>query len=95
MGEDDSETYNNIARAEFDYEDESFSQISLEAKDFISKLLVKDTKKRMTAQECLNHAWMLQMNSKATYSSQIENDKVINTKNLRRFVIRRRWQKVF
>ncbi len=44
MGENDLETYNNIASAEFDYDDESFNDISDEAKDFISKLLIKDIK---------------------------------------------------
>jgi myosin-light-chain kinase len=42
MGDNDGETYNNITKAEFDYDDESFNEISDEAKDFISKLLVKD-----------------------------------------------------
>ena len=44
MGDNDCETYNNISTAEFDYDDESFNEISKEAKDFISKLLVKDIK---------------------------------------------------
>ena len=30
---------------------------SLEAKDFISMLLLKDPKKRLTAEQCLSHAW--------------------------------------
>jgi hypothetical protein len=38
MGDDDSETYINISKAEFDFDDESFHIISNEAKDFISKL---------------------------------------------------------
>ncbi len=44
MGDNDSQTYNNITKAEFDFDDESFSDISDEAKDFITKLLVKDLK---------------------------------------------------
>jgi myosin-light-chain kinase len=44
MGDTDSQTYNNITKAEFDFEDESFEGISDEAKDFITKLLVKDIK---------------------------------------------------
>ena len=44
MGDNDSQTYNNITKAEFDFDDESFEDISDEAKDFISKLLVKDLK---------------------------------------------------
>lgn len=44
MGDTDSQTYNNISKAEFDFDDESFEGISDEAKDFISKLLVKESK---------------------------------------------------
>lgn len=44
MGDNDGQTYNNITKAEFDFDDESFSDISEEAKDFITKLLVKDLK---------------------------------------------------
>jgi myosin-light-chain kinase len=42
MGENDNDTYANINRANFDYDDEAFTDISDEAKDFISKLLIKD-----------------------------------------------------
>ena len=44
MGDTDSQTYNNISKAEFDFDDESFEGISDEAKDFISKLLIKESK---------------------------------------------------
>jgi len=102
MGEDDTETYNNITKAEFDFNDESFLIISNEAKDFISKLLVKDMNKRMLAHECLNHSWLNRCKTVPSSSHLDQSDrtdqacngeKVINTKNLRRFVIRRRWQK--
>ncbi|CAF0838875.1 unnamed protein product [Brachionus calyciflorus] len=91
MGDNDCETYNNITRAEFDFDDESFVDISDEAKDFINKLLVKDLNKRMLASQSLNHPWL---NKSITPTAQpLPDDKIINTKNLRRFVIRRRWQK--
>lgn len=41
MGENDSETFANITRAEFDFDDEAFEALSEDAKDFISSLLVK------------------------------------------------------
>lgn len=98
MGDNDSQTYNNITKAEFDFDDESFQIISDDAKDFISKLLVKDINKRMLAHECMQHPWLQRSNKKhvddASQAATLpENEKVINTKNLRRFVIRRRWQK--
>ncbi len=42
MGENDNDTYANINRVNYDFDDEAFTDISDEAKDFISKLLVKD-----------------------------------------------------
>lgn len=44
----------------------------------------------MTASQCLNHPWLNK--SIAPTPETLPNEKVINTKNLRRFVIRRRWQ---
>lgn len=35
-----------------------FAKTSAEAKDFISTLLVVDAAKRMTADQCLSHAWL-------------------------------------
>ncbi len=42
MGENDNDTYANINRANYDFDDEAFTDISDEAKDFISKLLIRD-----------------------------------------------------
>lgn len=41
MGENDAETFANITRAQYDYDDEAFDNISQDAKDFIADLLVK------------------------------------------------------
>lgn len=41
MGDNDAETFANITRADFDFDDEAFDSISNEAKGFISELLVK------------------------------------------------------
>jgi len=41
MGESDSETFSNITQGIFDFDDEAFDTISEDAKDFISKLLIR------------------------------------------------------
>lgn len=41
MGDNDSETFANITLAEFDFDDDAFSAISDDAKDFITSLLIK------------------------------------------------------
>uniref|UniRef100_T1GUH5 Protein kinase domain-containing protein n=1 Tax=Megaselia scalaris TaxID=36166 RepID=T1GUH5_MEGSC len=58
MGETDIETMANVTVAKYDFDDEAFSQVSKEALDFISKLLVKDLSSRMTATQCLEHTWL-------------------------------------
>lgn len=41
MGENDIQTFGNVTQADFDFDDESFDNISEDAKAFISSLLVK------------------------------------------------------
>ncbi len=41
MGDNDNETFSNITRAEFDFDDEAFEKVSDDAKDFITSLIVK------------------------------------------------------
>ncbi|XP_065169412.1 myosin light chain kinase, smooth muscle-like [Atheta coriaria] len=58
MGHTDCETMANVTIAKYDFDDEAFEDISEGAKDFIKKLLLKDISARMTAEECLKHAWL-------------------------------------
>lgn len=85
MGDSDLETMGNVTKAEYDFEDESFDNISEVAKDFISKLLLKDMTNRMTATSSLKHPWLKK--------GEPKQDKKLDKKRLKRFVIRRRWQK--
>ena len=85
MGDSDVETFANISGINYDFEDEAFDNISDEAKDFISKLLVKFQNKRLTAAQCLMHPWLL--------SGEKSSKKEINTEKLKSFLMRRRWQK--
>lgn len=41
MGENDAETFANITRAQYDFDDEAFDNISDDAKAFIAQLLIK------------------------------------------------------
>lgn len=42
MGETDVQTMANVTIAQYDFDDEAFNDISKDAQDFISKLLVKN-----------------------------------------------------
>ncbi|KAH6936702.1 hypothetical protein HPB50_020906 [Hyalomma asiaticum] len=99
MGNSELETMANVTRAEYDFDDESFDQISEEAKDFIAKLL-----DRMTAAQGLNHPWLRVGVTTPQPIEEIEapdfqkdkkrDDTQLDKKKLKRFVIRRRWQKM-
>ena len=58
MGDTEQETLSNVTSATWDFNAEEFDSISKEAKDFISKLLVKDPRKRMSSADCLDHQWL-------------------------------------
>lgn len=85
MDETDVDTFANITRADFDFDDEAFDQVSQEAKDFISNLLVHRKEDRLTAKECLKSKWLSLQNENM---SKVK----ICTDKLKKFIIRRKWQ---
>uniref|UniRef100_A0A8C9EYJ3 Protein kinase domain-containing protein n=1 Tax=Pavo cristatus TaxID=9049 RepID=A0A8C9EYJ3_PAVCR len=64
IAETNQQVIENILNAEYNFEDEAFKDISIEAMDFIDRLLVKERKARMTAAEALNHTWLKQKTEK-------------------------------
>ncbi|XP_034035255.1 myosin light chain kinase family member 4 [Thalassophryne amazonica] len=58
LGEDDNETLNNILACQWNFEEQEFLDISEQAKDFITRLLVKSKSWRMSAAESLKHPWL-------------------------------------
>ncbi|MGH0120211.1 UNVERIFIED_CONTAM: hypothetical protein FKN15_006372 [Acipenser sinensis] len=73
LGETKQETLGNISAMDYEFDEEFFSRTSELAKNFIRQLLVKDTRKRLTIQEALNHPWIKTHESK-------EETKVLETK---------------
>jgi len=53
-----SKLFEEIMQADYDFPEEYWGHISDNAKDFISKLLVADPCRRLTAAEALNHPWL-------------------------------------
>lgn len=85
MGESDVVTLGNVTVGRYNFNDKIFDSVSEDAKDFIRKLLTRDTTKRLSAQDALGHAWL---NSLATA------EELASTKQrLRRYVIKKRWIK--
>ncbi|ETE68060.1 Myosin light chain kinase family member 4, partial [Ophiophagus hannah] len=61
LGDDDNETLNNILACRWDFEEEEFENVSEEAKDFISKLLIKEKwveKGWMIEEGCPEDGWI-------------------------------------
>ncbi|XP_024938957.1 LOW QUALITY PROTEIN: death-associated protein kinase 1 [Cephus cinctus] len=59
LGDDKQETYANVAACQYQFDKEYFNTVSAIAKDFIRSLLVKDPKRRGSAESCLKHPWIL------------------------------------
>jgi len=56
--EDDDAVFDQILAGKFDFPSPHWDKISASAKDLITKLLVIDPTKRMTAEEALKHPWV-------------------------------------
>ncbi|CAF0817324.1 unnamed protein product [Adineta steineri] len=56
-GTNDFETLQNIRNGHWTFGDR-FSNISPDAKDFISRLLISDQQNRLTSEQALNHPWL-------------------------------------
>lgn len=56
-GDDAEEVYKKVQSAKFTMEQKEWKKVSEEAKDLVSKLLVVDYKKRLSAKDAMEHEW--------------------------------------
>ncbi|XP_025064170.1 death-associated protein kinase 2 isoform X3 [Alligator sinensis] len=89
LGENKQETLANITAVNYEFDEEFFSHTSDLAKDFIQKLLVKDTRKRLTIQEALSHPWITPVDK---CQAMVRRESVVNLENFKRQYARRRWK---
>ncbi|VDO79394.1 unnamed protein product [Heligmosomoides polygyrus] len=71
LGENICETYCNVEKGAWDFTEE-FESVSLEAKDFISNLIVYKKEKRMLPKECLAHPWIARHRAKVNCDAILE-----------------------
>lgn len=57
-GKNDDAIFEKIKTGKFEFPKEDWNKISPEAKELIKQMLVLDTKKRFSAQQCLDHPWL-------------------------------------
>ncbi len=77
-GENDKEIFQKIINGSYDLKEYPWDEMSSEAKDLISNLLVMNSKKRFSPEEALNHKWFSKFKSKELFT-KIEN-KVVTEK---------------
>ena len=58
-GVTDNEIMSRIKKGKFDFNAKVWSSVSAEAKDFISQLLTLDASKRPTAEQAMQHPWLV------------------------------------
>ncbi|XP_051628637.1 myosin light chain kinase, smooth muscle-like isoform X3 [Manacus candei] len=85
QGDTDMETLSNVTAARWDFEEETFSEISPQAKDFISQLLQKDPRHRLPSAGALLHPWL--------QHPQPSSPRALSKDRIRQFLTRRKWQK--
>ncbi|NXI94231.1 MYLK3 kinase, partial [Psophia crepitans] len=91
LGETDAETMNYVVNCSWDFDAEAFEQLSEEAKDFISRLLMKEKSCRMSATQCLKHEWLNDLPAKAKKSKLRLKSQLL----LQSYMAHRKWKKHF
>ncbi|NXV64448.1 MYLK protein, partial [Molothrus ater] len=84
QGDTDMETLSNVTAARWGFEEETFSEISQQAKDFISQLLQKEPSRRLPSAGALLHPWL--------QHPQPSSPKALSKERIRQFLARRKWQ---
>ncbi|XP_019062056.1 myosin light chain kinase 3 isoform X1 [Fukomys damarensis] len=90
LGGTDAETMNFIVNCSWDFDADTFEGLSEEAKDFVSRLLVKEKSCRMSATQCLKHEWLNNLPAKASKSKVHLKSQQL----LQKYMAQRKW-KVF
>ncbi|XP_055624463.1 myosin light chain kinase, smooth muscle-like [Toxorhynchites rutilus septentrionalis] len=86
IGDNDMATMNNVMQGNYSFNYSSFDVVSEDAMDFVRKLLVREGKKRLSAQQALKHKWLAETAQNTTELS-------ITKTKLKRYVIKKRWIK--
>lgn len=89
QGESDSETLALVTAAQWEFDEESFEDITDLAKDFISSLLSKDVRRRMSCEEALAHSWLeyICVDNSRSSTKNLSKDK------MKKFLTRQKWKK--
>ncbi|KAJ8258482.1 hypothetical protein COCON_G00174940 [Conger conger] len=89
MGDDDTQTLNNVLSVNWYFDEEGFEHVSPQAKDFVSNLLIRERSGRLSAGQCLRHPWLHSLQDRAKHSNVLLRSQV----QLRKYMAKRLWKK--
>nr|XP_020441271.1 death-associated protein kinase 2-like [Monopterus albus] len=88
LGETKQDTLKNISAINYEFDDEFFCHTSELAKKFISHLLEKDKRKRLTIQDALKHPWIKHKEENKAKELKKWEQRQLKTKRLREYTIK-------
>ncbi|CAI5438576.1 unnamed protein product [Caenorhabditis angaria] len=91
LGDNRDQTFSNITRVRYHFGDRYFQNTSKQAKDFISRLFVRDVDQRATVEECLQHPWIRGPEGNAI---DVRKASCITISHILSFKTRQRWKRI-
>lgn len=88
QGESDSETLALVTAGQWEFDEDSFKDITNPARDFISSLLQKNVRNRMACDEALSHPWI-----KTLETSDPSAAKNLSKDKMKKFLAKQKWKK--
>ncbi|KAI5097141.1 myosin light chain kinase, smooth muscle isoform X1 [Silurus meridionalis] len=88
QGDSDTETLALVTAAQWEFDEDSFEDITSQAKDFISSLLQKNVRHRMSCDEALAHSWLATLESADPGAA-----KNLSKDKMKKFLARQKWKK--
>lgn len=83
MGRSQKELFRKIVVGKYEFDEETFGDVSDEAKDLVAKMLVTDPDQRISAGEALRHPWLKQENSRLSMRKLAGTSQRLKTFNAR------------
>ncbi|XP_012991496.2 myosin light chain kinase, smooth muscle isoform X2 [Esox lucius] len=88
QGNSEEETLALVTRAQWEFDEESFEEITDQAKDFISSLLNKEPRRRMSCEEALVHSWIAE-----PISADPSTTKCLSKEKMKKYLAKQKWKK--
>uniref|UniRef100_A0A4W5RSI4 Myosin, light chain kinase 5 n=1 Tax=Hucho hucho TaxID=62062 RepID=A0A4W5RSI4_9TELE len=88
QGNSEAETLALVTGAQWEFDEESFEEITDQAKDFISSLLNKEPRRRISCEEALVHSWIAE-----PISADPSTTKCLSKEKMKRYLAKQKWKK--